>query len=275
MLTAQHGVRGPLKGAAKLGSFNMMRHLGIAAGALALALTASGPASAAKVIYTFTGKVISAENLVGVVLGPGFDAGSDFTAAFEVDDSPPLFQSAISPNRSEVYQIQSWLSPVTVHLRINQNDIYFGNDPQYLQHIGYFLQENESHSMQDVLSLYSKDVTDTLRCSFWFCSGYSAEKIIRTNLLSGNDNWFSSGDFRSGNPKTISSFGPLQEIQAEWLYLTYGPGGQIHSNARLRLNPTSLTITGGIVPEPATWALMIGGFGMAGAMLRRRRALAA
>jgi hypothetical protein len=28
------------------------------------------------------------------------------------------------------------------------------------------------------------------------------------------------------------------------------------------------------VPEPATWALMIGGFGMAGGMLRRRRAVA-
>jgi PEP-CTERM motif len=30
--------------------------------------------------------------------------------------------------------------------------------------------------------------------------------------------------------------------------------------------------TGGGVPEPASWALMIGGFGMAGATLRRRRA---
>ena len=30
----------------------------------------------------------------------------------------------------------------------------------------------------------------------------------------------------------------------------------------------------GGVPEPASWALMIGGFGMAGAMLRRRRAVA-
>jgi hypothetical protein len=29
------------------------------------------------------------------------------------------------------------------------------------------------------------------------------------------------------------------------------------------------------VPEPASWALMIGGFGMAGASLRRRRTLAA
>lgn len=33
--------------------------------------------------------------------------------------------------------------------------------------------------------------------------------------------------------------------------------------------------TGGGVPEPATWAMMIAGFGMAGAALRRRRALAA
>jgi len=29
----------------------------------------------------------------------------------------------------------------------------------------------------------------------------------------------------------------------------------------------------GAVPEPATWAMMIGGFGMAGAMMRRRRAV--
>ncbi|MBL8771604.1 MAG: PEP-CTERM sorting domain-containing protein [Phenylobacterium sp.] len=32
---------------------------------------------------------------------------------------------------------------------------------------------------------------------------------------------------------------------------------------------------GGAVPEPATWALMIGGFGLAGASLRRRRAVTA
>ena len=46
---------------------------------------------------------------------------------------------------------------------------------------------------------------------------------------------------------------------------------------QLRVNElthAALGGTGGAVPEPASWALMIGGFGMAGAALRRRRAVA-
>ena len=35
------------------------------------------------------------------------------------------------------------------------------------------------------------------------------------------------------------------------------------------------TSGGGAIPEPGTWALMIGGFGLAGAALRRRQAAAA
>ena len=39
--------------------------------------------------------------------------------------------------------------------------------------------------------------------------------------------------------------------------------------------PVKITVdsVAAAVPEPAAWALMIGGFGMAGAMFRRRRAL--
>lgn len=40
-------------------------------------------------------------------------------------------------------------------------------------------------------------------------------------------------------------------------------------------NFTFVTASTGGVPEPSAWALMIGGFGLAGATLRRRRALAA
>jgi hypothetical protein len=40
------------------------------------------------------------------------------------------------------------------------------------------------------------------------------------------------------------------------------------------LDNVSLDVTGGGVPEPASWALMIAGFGLAGAGLRRRPAVA-
>lgn len=47
-------------------------------------------------------------------------------------------------------------------------------------------------------------------------------------------------------------------------------GGAAYDN--IRLDATSLSA--GAVPEPGAWALMISGFGLAGAMIRRRRTLA-
>ncbi|HEY0437847.1 MAG TPA: PEPxxWA-CTERM sorting domain-containing protein, partial [Phenylobacterium sp.] len=41
------------------------------------------------------------------------------------------------------------------------------------------------------------------------------------------------------------------------------------------LAPSEVVVGGGGVPEPAAWALMLGGFGLAGAALRRRGILAA
>jgi hypothetical protein len=56
--------------------------------------------------------------------------------------------------------------------------------------------------------------------------------------------------------------------QATKLTLAAGHGG----NGGVFFDDVSVS---GAVPEPATWALMIGGFGLAGAALRRRRAVAA
>ena len=52
-------------------------------------------------------------------------------------------------------------------------------------------------------------------------------------------------------------------------------GGTDESFGVDSVNITYNARQGGAVPEPASWALMIGGFGLAGAALRRRRALAA
>ena len=43
------------------------------------------------------------------------------------------------------------------------------------------------------------------------------------------------------------------------------------STGNTSIDNLEATTRGAVVPEPATWALMIGGFGLAGAALRRRR----
>lgn len=65
---------------------------------------------------------------------------------------------------------------------------------------------------------------------------------------------------------TVASNGDLSIMSG------YGQGALFGNTNNGRAFNGTLTYTGGAVPEPASWALMIGGFGLVGASMRRRRA---
>ena len=75
-----------------------------------------------------------------------------------------------------------------------------------------------------------------------------------------------------GGPRATSAdFYTDGKIQ-QYSQIAYFGGG--YAKALLSRDGHQNMVPGG-VPEPAIWALMISGFGMAGAMLRRRRWVAA
>jgi hypothetical protein len=61
------------------------------------------------------------------------------------------------------------------------------------------------------------------------------------------------------------------------LLLVFGTEGEIFTDLKLKSGSNSFEIDNlsirGAVPEPATWAMMIGGFALAGAAMRRRKAI--
>ena len=69
-----------------------------------------------------------------------------------------------------------------------------------------------------------------------------------------------------------------QELpQTNGVFSASGNAGEIFNSITLTSGQNSFEIDNvavGVVPEPATWAMMIIGFGAAGSMIRRRRAVA-
>ena len=108
-------------------------------------------------------------------------------------------------------------------------------------------------------------------------------QITLTNYAGGS---FSYDPLFIGNDNTTGSGSTQNSFRWNWVPgIAFNPAVDGKYNFRLDVNDLSglkksitfdMIIGRGLaVPEPSTWALMIGGFGLTGAMLRRRRAAAA
>lgn len=80
--------------------------------------------------------------------------------------------------------------------------------------------------------------------------------------VSGGTDWYGNNDGGSGGDFNL--FGNTGDAPfGTWYFTLTTAGGD-------SMRVTSMTPAGG-VPEPASWAMMIGGFGMVGAAMRRRQ----
>jgi len=110
--------------------------------------------------------------------------------------------------------------------------------------------------------------------------------ILQSNILTDTEGeahfgqFFGPGDFASlPNSITFGGLryqGTLNGYEANQPDQTPGVVSRTYGDPDFAFTADSAVVNGvGGVPEPASWALMIAGFGLAGASLRRRRALAA
>jgi hypothetical protein len=208
--------------------------------ACALALLASAPAAAATMVATFTGDAVG-------LFDPGHNFGaSNFvaftpaTATFTYDPTLEPVQNTILGHAITGGTSLSDVSPIlSASLTINGHTLNFDTSQLGTISITHLLGGN----LFDISTLYS-------------LAGFSDH--IDANLFSsGIPNSFTS-------PFTATGIGGVD----------FGSGSLRHgSHGGLFFTGLDVTELASGVPEPATWAMLLLGFGATGFALRRRRRL--
>lgn len=120
--------------------------------------------------------------------------------------------------------------------------------------------------------------TDGYYAGFNF--GSSVDMIGYGYNVSGSDVLVFPGLMSTTGVNTSTSLLGDAPITTRSLFFTAGNAGSLKfyvgtdsaDNVGPLLDGIRLNVTPGAVPEPATWAMMIGGFALAGATMRRRKA---
>jgi hypothetical protein len=159
-------------------------------------------------------------------------------------------------------------------------NVYSGTDGIYPQLLGTSGHTRNSAGPQNAgtLDVYVT-VTDLAKIPTNFNSSFAVNVLpkkwsvtTRTYANANNALWGVGGTLLSS--KTFNGIGVYEDLDSAPL----GPGLYSLTARYTIVAPTRgealATISLAAVPEPATWAMMILGFGAAGAMVRRRRSLA-
>lgn len=242
--------------------------------ALAVALTAAlpGAASAKKIVGSYEG-VISAGSAMG---GFGYAqttnlAGQIVRGTFEYDTDDFGNACVVAP-----WAACALGSGLVITQTVNGvTETFVSTLPAVLEH-----PLNNAHGGIDFYNLTYESAQvavygflgapTTRSRNYWA----SVSSVLPTGAIADVKDLYAtySGPGGGGASSVLSGLGFGEPNQTRILELT---AGDLTMNVDFSFDVRSFTMGPAGVPEPATWALMLGGFGLAGAALRSRRAQAA
>ena len=256
-----------------------MRSVPAACLAVCLAIGASiaGPAQAATTVITYVGKVSSSFNLTDM-FGTGSYDNLDYSLVYTIDDAAPGAVLVISPNHTGVS------GPGVVHAALTVNGVtrtILGPTASLAEQTDDVHVDGAPFSGGYVGAPYAggfdfvhQKSVDSVITPYAYYHEYSAE----TYVASYAHNYLATADFRAPFVFAPSGTDSLYSVVQfnDFNYATHHQDNYAFFNLGIEHVQVS---RGGApnpsgAPEPAVWALMLLGFGGAGAMLRRRREVA-
>lgn len=233
----------------------------ILAGVAALGLSAA-PAQAALVDLTWSGTATGNDGL-GLFGAPAFLTGVAYTATYRFDTTVGFSQN--NTNGSDQVEGGSFFDPdqpiPLVSASLTINGITHDVDGDY--YAMYFRQSGEGASQLSTLA--QREIDGNV-------APYGGELFQRV---------FRLGNFygRPLDQPGVFDFDAADSPGGNFAFFNRDADGNLDGpSTGLSIIPDHLVIAlapSAAVPEPATWAIMICGFGLAGAELRRRRIAAA
>jgi hypothetical protein len=249
-------------------------------GLAALLAALAGPASAEVYTWTYRGFVADGLDETGVLGAPGTDlTGLRWQARVRTDTGVPDAVIQDVGYGSEIMgagtvTIAITIAGATYQFGVTGPDEFSGIDGDQVQVDGPF------HALGfdfDQFEYFRHEAMSTSGVVIGGVTHYRNDQLALGGFGVGPDgepgpdtDFLPGGDFR-----TLPALrpGPDRRLAGYLLFSSYVDDGVTQSDVRqAQADLTVTSVTPG-VPEPSTWALMIAGFGAAGAALRRREGL--
>lgn len=225
----------------------------------------AAPAAAVTVVVTYTGTVYQSydeDNLFGSGFGYGALDGDTFVASFTFDSTVGV-ETDGGTFRDLYGDFTLGSNPITAaSIRINGHteDLgsWLGSDPA--PDAGRVQQSDEDPVVDDRVYHYQYN----------YGAGHTAFDFLEARIRSSANNIVNTTDYTT--PLTYTVQAGDETYGFFDTYLDVGATNRAYGN--LTITGVTIAQLNAAIPEPATWAMMILGFGVAGGAMRRRRRLA-